>query len=460
MIREVSVAVTVKCRYFFSEVSVQSPVKCRSSLCRMSFPQVGGIELDLVARRIAAHAAEFLESFRVVIINGPRQSGKTTLLRQLEACRGGTYLILDDRTLRAAAHADPEAFVADGPKPMMIDGIQRGGDDLVLAIKEVVDRSPTRGQFVLAGSTRFLATPSLSESLVGRAGILEVWPFAQHELVGGDTSFLVRAFEEPESFRATAQSSHSRTDYFDLIVRGFYPEAMAMRSEHARAEWYSAYVQGIIDTDIREMAKIDEPSNLRQLLRLTAAATAQELNLVKTASDLGLHRTTVSRYLGLLETVFLVKPLPAWSRNLNARAVRRPKLHITDTGLAAHLLSVDAEGLGARVAPARGALVETFIANELAKQATWSPFRTNLYHWRVSQGAEVDMVVERTNGRVIGVEAKATDAVDLGDFKGLSTLRDSLGDQFVHGFVLYTGRRSLAFGDRLTALPISALWDR
>jgi uncharacterized protein len=405
--------------------------------------------LDLVSRRIADHAVEFLESFRVVIVNGPRQSGKTTLLRQLETCRGGTYVTLDDGSLRAAAHADPEAFVADGPRPMMIDEIRRGGDDLVLAIKAVVDRSPSRGQFVLAGSTRFLATPSLSESLAGRASIIEVWPFAQQELAGGETSFLERAFQEPESFRTAAQSSYGRADYFDLIAKGFYPEAMGMRSELARTEWYSAYVRSIIDTDIREMAKIDEPSNLRRMLRLAAASTAQEFNAVKAAGDLG-----------ILETFFLVQSLPAWSRNLNARAVRRPKLHITDTGLAAHLLAVDAEGLAARVAPARGPLMETFIVNELTKQASWSPSRLNLFHWRVSQGAEVDLVIERTNGRVIGVEAKATDTVDLRDFHGLTVLRDSLGDQFVHGFVLHTGRRSLAFGDRLTALPVSALWDR
>jgi uncharacterized protein len=415
---------------------------------------------DLVARRIASHALEFLDAFRVLIINGPRQSGKTTLLRQLESCRGGTYLTLDDASLRAAAHADPTAFVADGPRPMMIDEIQRGGDDLVLAIKASVDRAAERGQFVLAGSTRFLATPSLSESLAGRASVLEVWPFAQQELVSGSSSFLTRAFEEPDTFRTATRSSYARPDYFDLIARGFYPEVLTMRSELARAEWFDAYIQAIIDTDIREMAKIDEPSSLRRLLTLAAAATAQEPNLIKTASELGLYRTTVNRYLTLLETVFLVRSLPAWSRNLYARAVRRPKLHITDTGLAAYLLSVDAEGLAARVSPARGPLVETFIVNELAKQATWSPFRLNLYHWRVSQGAEVDLVVERTNGRVVGIEAKATDSVDLKDFKGLTTLRDSLGEQFVHGFVLYTGDRSLAFGDRLTALPISALWDR
>jgi uncharacterized protein len=234
-----------------------------------------------------------------------------------------------------------------------------------------------------------------------------------------------------------------------------------MSSALARDEWYRAYVQAVVDTDIREMARVEAPANLERLLRLAAASTAQEFNVVKAASDLQLHRTTVGGYLGLLETVFLVRYLPAWSRNAVARAIRRPKLHLADTGLAAHLLGVDADGLAARAAPARGALVESFIVNELAKQASWSPFPVRLHHWRVSQGPEVDLVAERGNGRVIGIEAKATDAIGQNDFKGLTALRDQLdqlGPDFVHGFVLYTGPRPLSFGDRLTALPISALW--
>nr|WP_281354485.1 DUF4143 domain-containing protein [Phytoactinopolyspora halotolerans] len=233
-----------------------------------------------------------------------------------------------------------------------------------------------------------------------------------------------------------------------------------MRSQLARDEWYRTYLQAVIDTDIREMARIEESSNLGQLLQLSAANTAQEINTVKTASDLQLHRTTVTRYLNLLETVFLIRFLPAWSRNLTARTTHRPKLHVTDTGLAAHLVSVDAEGLAARVSPARGPLVESFVVNELAKQATWSPFPVRLYHWRVSRGPEVDLVAERTNGRIIGFEVKSTDAINRDDFRGLTTLRDRLGDDFVHGFVCYTGPRTLSFGDRLTAIPISALWDR
>ncbi len=416
---------------------------------------------ELIPRLIAARAAEFLASFRVVIINGPRQSGKTTLLQQLNQEFGGTYLSLDEGALRAAARADPVVFIADGPRPMMVDEIQRGGDDLVLAIKAAVDSDPARGQFILAGSTRFLSTPSISESLAGRAGILEVWPFAEQEVAGTGASFLSRAFEEPMAVRSMPSSDMTRHDYFALICLGGYPEPSRMTSSLARDAWYRAYVQAVVDTDIREMARVEAPANLDRLLRLAAASTAQELNIVKAASDLQLHRTTVSSYLDLLETVFLIRYLPAWSRNLTARVIRRPKLHLADTGLAAHLLGVDQDGLAARVAPSRGPLVETFIVNELAKQATWSPFPVRLQHWRVSQGPEVDLVAERGNGQVVGIEAKATDAISGDDFAGLTALRDRLdqaGGGFVHGFVFYTGRRPLSFGDRLTALPVSALW--
>ncbi|PZS07049.1 MAG: ATP-binding protein [Acidimicrobiales bacterium] len=393
-----------------------------------------------------------------MIINGPRQSGKTTLLKQLGNRYGGTYLTLDDQALRAASRADPGVFISAGNRPLMIDEVQRGGDDLVLAIKSAVDSQGARGQFILAGSTRFLSTPSLTESLAGRAGIVEVWPFAEQELARSNSSFIATAFTQAETLRSSLPSEYVRDDYFQLICRGSYPEPIAMQSERSRNEWYRTYISAVIDTDVREMAQIETPSNLTQLLHLAAASTAQELNAVKAGSDLQLHRTTVSRYLNLLETVFLIRFLPAWSRNLVAKVVHRPKLHVTDTGLAAHLLGVDSDGLAARVSPARGSLVESFIVNEVAKQASWAPFPVSLHHWRVSQGAEVDVVVERANGKILGIEAKSTDSVDFKDFKGLSALRDALGESFIHGFVFYTGARPLSFGDRLTALPISALW--
>lgn len=244
-----------------------------------------------------------------------------------------------------------------------------------------------------------------------------------------------------------------------MICAGFYPQARHVKSPRARDDWYQTYVRSTIDTDIREMAALEEPSNVGRLLRLAASNTAQELNASRVSNDLALHRTTVRRYLGLLETVFLVRQLPAWSKNRFPREVRRPKLHVTDTGLAAHLLGVDADGLRSRTAPNRGPLVESFVVNEITKQAAWSPFSVRLHHWRTKQGVEVDLILEQKNAQIVGVEAKSTDKIGQEDFRGLAALRDRLGDEFVHGFVVYTGPRRLSFGDRLTALPLSALWD-
>jgi predicted AAA+ superfamily ATPase len=233
-----------------------------------------------------------------------------------------------------------------------------------------------------------------------------------------------------------------------------------MKTTRARRAWFRSYVQAIAERDIREMARVNEPSAITALLAYLASITAQEHNSVNTSSKTGLHRATVNRYIELLEAVFLVHRLPVWSRNLTARVVKHPKLHLTDTGLAASLLGISPESLAKPVAPARGPLVETFIVNELAKHATWSETAVRLHHWRVSGGAEVDVVLERDDGQVVGIEAKAKDTVTTEDFRGLATLRDLLGDQFSLGVVFHTGRLGgISFGDRLVSLPIAALWE-
>ncbi|MGH7883771.1 MAG: ATP-binding protein, partial [Candidatus Dormibacteraceae bacterium] len=345
------------------------------------------------------------------------------------------------------------------PKPLMIDEVQRGGDELVLAIKSHVDRYPDPSQFVLAGSTRFLSTPSLSESLAGRAAILNIWPFAEQELAGVSPSFIDLAFENSDLLRELSPSTVSRSEYFTRIYRGGYPEAMVLSSARLRESWYETYLQSVVEADMREMTRIGEPSNLLSMMRILASNTSQEANVLKIADALQLHRHTATRYLSLLESVFLLHQVPAWSRNLLARVVRRPKLHLTDTGLAAYLLGVDQIGLSRPIAPARGPLVETFVVNELAKQLTWSRHRVRLHHWRISGGPEVDLLLERADGLVVGIEVKATDTIRKSDFTGLAALRDGLGADFIQGFALYSGANALSFGDRLTALPLSALWS-
>lgn len=415
--------------------------------------------VDLV-RACSTVAEEHLSTFRVVILNGPRQAGKTTLLRHMQREHGGTLLNLDNEQLLQAAVSDPLAFAISGVEPRFIDEVQRAGDALVRAIKAEVDSVPTPGRYVLAGSTRFLSTPSLSESLAGRGVVVDVWPFSQGEFEGRFENFIDVAFNEPDSLKAFTSSAVDRSDYFARICRGGFPEPALMKTSRARRAWFRSYVQAIAERDIREMARVNEPSAITALLAYLASITAQEHNSVNTSSKTGLHRTTVNRYIELLKAVFLVHRLPIWSRNLTARVVKHSKLHLTDTGLAASLLGISPESLAKPVAPARGPLVETFIVNELAKQATWSETAVRLHHWRISGGAEVDVVLERDDGQVVGIEAKAKDTVTAEDFRGLATLRDLLGDQFSLGVVFHTGRQGgISFGDRLVSLPIAALWE-
>ncbi|MGM1063586.1 ATP-binding protein [Saccharothrix sp. Mg75] len=416
-------------------------------------------DTDLM-RACSTVAEEYLSTFRVVILNGPRQAGKTTLLRHMRQERGGTLLNLDNEQLLQAAVSDPLAFVTSGEEPRFIDEVQRAGDALVRAIKAEVDSAPAPGRYVLAGSTRFLATPSLSESLAGRGAVVDVWPFSQGEFEGRFESFIDIAFDDPGSLRAFPPTAVDRLGYFERLCRGGFPEPALMKTARARRTWFRSYVQAIAERDIREMARVNEPSAITALLAYLASITAQEHNSVNTSSKTGLHRTTVNRYIELLEAVFLVHRLPVWSRNLTARVVKHSKLHLTDTGLAASMLGVSPESLAKPVAPARGPLVETFIVNELAKHATWSETAVRLHHWRVSGGAEVDVVLERDDGHVVGIEAKAKDTVTGEDFRGLATLRDLLGDQFSLGVVFHTGRQGgISFGDRLVSLPIAALWE-
>ncbi|GAA4029386.1 ATP-binding protein [Allokutzneria multivorans] len=401
----------------------------------------------------------YLTAFRVVILNGPRQAGKTTLLHHVHAARGGTLLNLDDEQLLQAALSDPIAFASGGAEPRLIDEVQRAGDPLVRAIKAEVDVGRRPGSYVLAGSTRFLATPSLSESLAGRAAVVDVWPFSQGEFEGRTDVFIDTVFDDPDSLLELGPSGVGREEYFARICRGGFPEPALMENPRARRAWFRAYAQAIAERDIREMARVNEPSAIVSLLVYLASITAQEHNTANTSNRMGLHRSTVNRYLELLEAVFLVHRLPVWSRNLTARVVKHPKLHLTDTGLAAVLLGVAPDSLAKPVAPARGPLVETFIVNELAKQATWSEASVRLHHWRVSGGAEVDVILERDDGQVVGVEAKAKDTVVADDFRGLAALRDLLGPEFTMGVVLHTGKHgAISFGDRLVSLPISALW--
>lgn len=413
---------------------------------------------ELLRRNIEPLLRQDLDSFRVVIINGPRQSGKSTLLRRLHAELGGSMRDLDGEELLQAALTDPVAFVSGSDRWLFVDEVQRAGDALVRSIKQRVDDPSNTTTFVLAGSSNFLTVPVLAESLAGRAVISEVWPFSQGERAGRTDRFLDRLVSAPGRLADLDCPRLSRSEYLSRIVAGGFPEPLRLPPGRLRAAWFRSYVQTITQRDIREFSRARQIDELPRLLRYLAGSTATELVKARLADATGMDRNTLRGYLPLLDTVYLTRELAAWSRNPLGKVTRHPKIFVSDTGLAASMHGVTAEALEQPVAPLRGQLVETFVHNELVKQRTWAEAEVNLYHWRDRGGAEVDIVVESLDGGVSGIECKSALTVRSDDFRWLRALQAKLGDQFQHGVVFYLGQTPLSFGPGMTALPLSALW--
>lgn len=412
----------------------------------------------LYPRGIQPILFETVTARRVTILTGPRQSGKTTLAQRFIADLGhGTMRRLDDPAVLAAAKTDPVGFVATGTPPIVIDEIQHIGDPLVRAIKQRVDEDSTPGRYLLTGSANFLTTPTISESLAGRAAFLDVWPLSQGELRGAPERFIDHVFGHSDAARVLPNSSLTRLDYLDLLCRGGYPEAVGL-TPRMRRRWFGDYVKTIIEHDISEQFGLRKTAELHQLLRLLAARTANELAMAAIIEHADVERQTVYDHRAWLETAYLLHPIPAWSRNLTTRAKKREKVLIPDPGLAAWLLGKDPDALANPMDPATGQLIETFVATELLRQTAWAELDVSLWHWQDRDGGEVDLILEATDGRVIGIEVKASASPTSRWFRWLKQIRDKLGAQFVHGIVLYTGTETLPFGDRLTAAPISCMW--
>jgi uncharacterized protein len=408
----------------------------------------------VLPRRAERLVRDALTDTRVVLVNGARQSGKSTLVRLVGSEYGAQWRSLDSGVTRRAAEQDPAGFVTDA-EAMVIDEIQRV-PELLLAIKEEVDAEFRPGRFLLTGSARLLGLRTLPDALPGRMETIELWPFSQGEIDGTPDAFVDAIFAGGPELRHT--SSVSRREYAERIARGGFPEAVARDDRRRRERFFDSYVSDLINRDVIQLAEIERGVEMRRLVRLLAARTAKLLVTHGLANDSGLATNTANRYIALLEEVFLIKRIPAWSRNLSTRATGTPKVAFVDSGVAANLWDIDAAGLTQPGGPF-GPLLEGFVLMELARQLTWSDQRVELYHYRTRDKVEVDAVLENRRGRVVGIEIKASSTVRAEDFRGLRHLADRLGDDFVVGLVLYTGAETLSFGPRMRAMPVSALWQ-
>jgi len=384
----------------------------------------------------------------VVLVQGPRQAGKTTLVRQVAGRTGARYLTLDDAATLAAASRDAQGFVTGLAGPVVIDEVQRV-PELLLAIKLAVDQRRDAGRFLLTGSAHVLSVPKVADALVGRMQIVTLWPFSRGEIEGRIEHFVDGVFGEGFTL-PDAPAGPSR----DHVLAGGFPEAVSHADPGRRQRWFAAYLTTVLQREVRELAAIEGLTELPRVLSLLASRSAALMNSAELSRATGLAYSTLRRYLSLLEAAFLLRPLPAWSGNLGKRLTRSPKVHLSDSGLAAHLVgAVDDPDPGQF-----GSLLESFVCMELRKQAGWAQRSVQLFHFRTHSGAEVDIVLEEAGGRIAGIEVKGSVSLGARDVRGLETLRDLAGPRFVRGVVLYGGNQAIPLGDRIFALPVSALW--
>jgi predicted AAA+ superfamily ATPase len=388
----------------------------------------------------------------VVMVNGPRQCGKTTLVRGLET-GGRRYFTLDDEAVRASARADPVGFTRE-LDVATIDEVQRA-PDLLRAIKRSVDEDRRPGRFLLTGSANILAMPTIAESLAGRMEVVTLLPLSQAEIRRVKADFIEDAFAGK-----IRQPTHSilGKELIDVVVTGGYPEVLTRPDSRRRAARAREYIRAIVERDVRDIIEVDKLEQMPQLLRALASHAGQLTNFSQLGGQLRLDDKTVRRYVGILEHVFLVRRIEPWFSNDLKRIVKTPKLHFLDTGLLSVLLGVNSERITADRSKF-GAILESFVISEILKIASWSSTEVRLSHYRDKDQDEVDLIMENEMGSLVALEVKASATVSPTDFKGLRKVAQAAGKDFRLGIVLYDGDKVLPFGDGLLAAPLSCLWS-
>ncbi|MBI2921948.1 MAG: ATP-binding protein [Planctomycetes bacterium] len=406
----------------------------------------------MLKRGLLAPLVQALKHSPAVLLSGARQTGKSTLVQTVSGPER-TYVTFDEDDRRLAAATNPSGFVAGLVGDVVLDEIQKV-PELFSSLKLAIDRDRKPGRFLLTGSANVLLLPRLSDSLAGRMELLTLGPLTQGELEGRPETAL-DAWFGGDLGRPAAEP---RGALVERVLRGGFPVPALQLPAEARARWFESYVATTLARDIRDLADIERTVDLRRILTLAAARTASPLNYAELSNACAVPQSSLKRYLALFQTLFLIEFVPAWATGVGKSLARRPKLLLTDSGLAAALLGMDAARVAA--APAVfGPLLETFVGGEIARQAAWSATRPRLMHFRDHSGNEVDFVLEDPSGRLIGVEVKAgASSLGTGDLSGLRALASAAKKQFHRGIILYGGEAVIPFDAHVHAVPISTLW--
>lgn len=406
-------------------------------------------------RYLAPRLREALADSPAVLVHGPRQCGKTTLARTVGESRGYHYFSFDDSAVLAAARNDPVGFVAALPSRAILDEVQRV-PEIFSALKLAIDERRTAGRFILTGSANVLLIPALADSLAGRMSILRLHPLSQGEIAGRRPRFLDVLFRAGWK---TGITERLGPELAARVCAGGFPAALARPAQARRRAWYRDYVESQLQRDVRDLARLRSLDTLPKLLAFAAAQTARLVNVADLAAPFELSRQTIHDHVTVLERVFLLERLPAWHSIRISRLVKRPKLHIGDTGVGCAILGLDEVRLASdRVT--LGFMLETFVLQELRRQASWMPDPVGFFHYRDRDDFEVDLVLELGASAIAGIEVKAAASVNERDLRGLRKLRDNAGSRFAAGVILHDGAAVSRLDDRIFAVPVRKLWEQ
>jgi len=408
---------------------------------------------SLYPRQIRSRIAEAMGDTPVVMLAGPRQAGKTTLVRQISA-GDARYLTLDDELTLMSAREDPVGMIRSLDRAV-IDEIQRA-PSLLLAIKKSVDEDRRPGRFLLTGSANLMALPTVADSLAGRMETLLLLPLSQSEIEGQATNWLDSVFAGriPQSAVKALGG-----DLVDRVLSGGYPEALARATPRRRIAWARQYLDALLQRDVRDVSGVGKLDELPRLLRALAHTAGQMCNYRQLGGQLGLDSKTAAKYVGVFEQMYLLRRVEVWARNRLNRVVKTPKLQFIDSGLLAILTELSAEE-AERDRTRFGKVLESFVYGELLKAETTAEGDYSLMYYRDADKVEVDVVIENAAGQLVCVEVKASATVKTSDFRGLRKLASLAGDQFKLGILLYDGDETLPVGDKLWAAPLATLWGR
>ncbi len=394
-----------------------------------------------------------IKTRRVLLLSGARQSGKTTLCKAISD-ENTIYRTLDDITLLNAAKIDPQGFVKHNSKMLIIDEVQRE-PQLLLAIKKVVDENPQPGQYLLTGSSNIQSLPNVRESLAGRVSKIRLRPLAQGEILGILPNFLDKTFNQSFSFSI---NYYDRDAVINLAFRGGYPETIKLENRE-RKNWHKDYISALLERDLRDITNIRRKDAMQDLVSVLSAWSGKFMDIKSIGSKLSIQRSTVESYINALESLYIVERVPAWTKTDYERIGRQEKSYMVDSGLMSSILGWNAEQVkfdSDRV----GKLIETFIFNELSAQIEANNGVYKIFHYRDREKREIDFLIEREDGSLLGIEVKSSSVVDNKSFKHLKWFAQNIAKShsFI-GIVLYTGENTVSFGDNMWAVSMSQLWS-